>query len=230
MSARGPGAMAALGLSAALHVSLVLAWGTWGKASPGIAPPEPSGLLFVHVQPRPREGPVPAAPPRAVRREPPPSVHAAAPRLPAPVPVVPVRSQAPAVRVALAAAQDAPPPSALDAGGVAVPAPQAVAAPEPQAVAPAPPPSLEVPAYRVAPAPEYPQAARDDELEGVVLLRVLVSRDGRAAQVLVARSSGHRALDSAAVAGVRAWTFRPARRGGEEIEAWMEVPVRFQLR
>ncbi|HSJ96484.1 MAG TPA: TonB family protein, partial [Myxococcota bacterium] len=44
-----------------------------------------------------------------------------------------------------------------------------------------------------------------------------------------ARSSGHRALDRAAVAGVERWTFVPARRGGHAVEGWLDVPIRFEL-
>jgi protein TonB len=86
-----------------------------------------------------------------------------------------------------------------------------------------------VPLYDLNPAPVYPAAARRRNLEGTVLLEVLVDRDGRAAQVRVLRGSGHAMLDRSALDSVRQWRFTPALRGGRPQEMWVQVPVRFQL-
>lgn len=83
--------------------------------------------------------------------------------------------------------------------------------------------------YRETPQPEYPRQAREEEREGVVVLRVRVSVEGRPAEILLESSSGDESLDRAAIAGVGRWTFTPARRDGHPIEAWMRVPVRFRL-
>jgi protein TonB len=48
-------------------------------------------------------------------------------------------------------------------------------------------------------------------------------------EVKVRKSSGNQVLDEAATSGARAWTFVPARRGPNSIEAWVEVPVEFKL-
>jgi periplasmic protein TonB len=97
------------------------------------------------------------------------------------------------------------------------------------AFAPQPVHAAEAPAYLSTPEPEYPLSAREDEQEGLVVLRVLVSRDGLPAEIRIARSSGFRALDAAAVAGVKRWTFSPATSDQRRIDAWMDVPVRFRL-
>jgi len=48
--------------------------------------------------------------------------------------------------------------------------------------------------------------------------------------VLVAKSSGSRELDRAALKHVlAAWRFHPAQRDGHAIEAWAQVPVEFKL-
>ncbi len=60
-------------------------------------------------------------------------------------------------------------------------------------------------------------------------LRVLVSAEGRPAQVDVHRSSSYPRLDEAAVAAVRAWRFVPAKRGEAAIEAHVIVPIVFRL-
>jgi protein TonB len=86
-------------------------------------------------------------------------------------------------------------------------------------------------AYGTNPRPPYPLAARRLGLEGRVLLDVLVRPDGRAAEVRVRESSGHRILDDSAADTVRTrWRFVPARRGGQPVESRVTVPIRFELR
>jgi protein TonB len=77
--------------------------------------------------------------------------------------------------------------------------------------------------------PRYPLIARRNGVEGTVRLKVLVTRDGRAAQLELDRSSGSSALDNAALEAVKNWQFVPARRGQEPVESWVLVPVVFKL-
>ena len=84
-------------------------------------------------------------------------------------------------------------------------------------------------AYLSNPAPGYPDAARRQRQEGTVSLRVLVSANGQASQVVLAGSSGVSSLDQAALRAVRRWRFKPARQNGQPISAWVRVPVRFTL-
>jgi len=74
---------------------------------------------------------------------------------------------------------------------------------------------------------EYPVEMWNQGVEGRALLRVLLNEEGGVDSVMIAESSGHAALDSAAIAGVRAMAFDPAREDGEPRQAWAEVPVRF---
>lgn len=95
----------------------------------------------------------------------------------------------------------------------------------------APQPSLAQLRALVAPAPVYPPALLRRGIEGVVGLRILVGADGRAAEVLVETSSGHRELDAAAVKVVRTrWRFEPAQVGGAAVAAWAVVQVGFDAR
>jgi TonB family protein len=84
-------------------------------------------------------------------------------------------------------------------------------------------------AYRQAPPPAYPAAAREQGFEGVVVLNVEVLATGRVGEVQVAVSSGARVLDETAVEAVRRWTFTPAHQGGRAVDSLVEVPVRFTL-
>jgi protein TonB len=84
-------------------------------------------------------------------------------------------------------------------------------------------------AYLNNPKPEYPMTARQRHWQGTVLLRVYVGADGRAQQVVIARSSGHDSLDESALDAVREWRFVPAKRGDTPEPCWVTVPITFEL-
>ena len=77
--------------------------------------------------------------------------------------------------------------------------------------------------------PRYPDQARQQRIEGKVLLRLHISADGRVTDVEVATTSGHAILDAAAANAVRSWQGEPARRGGRPVATVELLPVRFQL-
>jgi periplasmic protein TonB len=106
------------------------------------------------------------------------------------------------------------------------PAEPVAGAPEPARRAPGVPAR---PAYARNPAPEYPASARRRRQQGLVLLEVAVTAEGRAARVALLHSSGVPALDEAALGAVRGWQFEPARSDGLAVACGIEVPVRFQL-
>ncbi len=85
------------------------------------------------------------------------------------------------------------------------------------------------PHYLNNPAPTYPAASRAAREEGVVILEVAVTEQGRAASVRLHRSSGHSRLDEAAISAVERWRFSPARVGGIAVSTEVHVPVRFRL-
>jgi protein TonB len=87
-----------------------------------------------------------------------------------------------------------------------------------------------LPIYKKNIPPKYPTLARKRGYQGKVLLEVLVKKNGRAGPIRLARSSGYEILDRAAIRVVRDWVFRPAKRGDEVIEMWVEIPIRFQLK
>ncbi|HOX24531.1 MAG TPA: energy transducer TonB [Candidatus Krumholzibacteria bacterium] len=76
--------------------------------------------------------------------------------------------------------------------------------------------------------PVYPDVARQAEIEGTVIVRVLVSKDGRAKDVIVI--DGPVPLREAADRCARTSTWRPAIVDGKPIEVWVMMPVTFKLR
>lgn len=83
--------------------------------------------------------------------------------------------------------------------------------------------------YTYNPKPEYPERARREGWEGIVLLRVLVDQEGKSKWVEVSRSSGFETLDQAAVKTVKGWRFYPARSGAKVLESWVGIPIVFRL-
>jgi protein TonB len=83
--------------------------------------------------------------------------------------------------------------------------------------------------YVFNPKPPYPRLARRARAQGLVVLQVVVSVDGRVKEVGILRSSGFRILDESARTTVRRWRFRPAHRHGERVESSVEIPIRFVL-
>lgn len=84
-------------------------------------------------------------------------------------------------------------------------------------------------AYLNSPKPVYPPVAKRMGMEGMVMLKVLVSQDGGARKIEVAKSSGYEILDRAALEAVKNWRFVPARQGDSPIDEWVQVPVAFRL-
>lgn len=83
--------------------------------------------------------------------------------------------------------------------------------------------------YLTPPRVVYPSLARREGLQGLVIVDVLVRKNGNAGEVRVAKGSGHALLDEAAVRAVRTASFQPARVGGQNVDAWFKAPINFRL-
>ena len=80
------------------------------------------------------------------------------------------------------------------------------------------------------PAPRYPRQAREEGVEGKVILKVTVDEGGKVKRVLLLRSSGSKILDRRAVITVRKrWHFEPARKGPKAVESIVNVELTFRL-
>jgi protein TonB len=75
--------------------------------------------------------------------------------------------------------------------------------------------------------PVYPEMSRRLQEEGTVELSIGLLGDGSVQDLGIARSSGHRRLDDAALAAARTWRFNP-RTGGADVET-IRYRVVFQL-
>lgn len=87
-----------------------------------------------------------------------------------------------------------------------------------------------VPLYKKNPPPAYPRTAKKRGYQGTVVLSVLVDENGRVGNLWVFKSSGYMLLDNAAVKAVKKWFFEPGKIGNRNVEMWVKVPIRFQLK
>ena len=78
--------------------------------------------------------------------------------------------------------------------------------------------------------PIYPNEAARLSQHGLVVVQALVSPDGHAEAVEIARSSGYPLLDKAARDAVITWHFRPAIEGGVPVQSTIPIAIDFTLK
>lgn len=87
---------------------------------------------------------------------------------------------------------------------------------------------VSAPQCMYCPDPEYPEEARRNGHQGVVVLWCIVSAAGRAESIRLQKPLGM-GLDEAAVRAVKKWRFRPALRDGEPVPVYMAIEINFHL-
>jgi len=75
--------------------------------------------------------------------------------------------------------------------------------------------------------PEYPPLARQARVQGTVVLRAVISREGKIENLQVL--NGHPLLVQAAMDAVRQWRYRPYYLNNEPVEVETQVTVNFTL-
>lgn len=85
------------------------------------------------------------------------------------------------------------------------------------------------PLYSLNTPPTYPRKARRLGYEGMVILKVLIGKNGRVDDLMLLESSGYAVLDRAALSTVKKWRFDPGSEGGIKKKMWVKVPIRFKL-
>ncbi len=77
--------------------------------------------------------------------------------------------------------------------------------------------------------PAYPRRELAREVEGEVVLRVLVDAQGLPQQIDVVGGTRNRNFESAAIRAIKRWRFQPHTVDGVPLAAWARVPVVFSL-
>src|SRR5262249_54308887 len=85
-----------------------------------------------------------------------------------------------------------------------------------------------IPEVIFSPEPSFSDEARKAKFQGIVVLLVVVGKDGRPYNVRVGHSLGM-GLDEKAIEAVRNWRFRPATFNGQLVATQIAVEVDFHL-
>ena len=75
--------------------------------------------------------------------------------------------------------------------------------------------------------PNYPDIAREAQVEGKVVVQALVGKDGKVKDTRIQVSVPM--LDKAAEDAVKQWVFKPALANNKPVAVWVAVPVSFKL-
>ena len=77
--------------------------------------------------------------------------------------------------------------------------------------------------------PDYPEIPKMAQVEGTVMVHVLVGKDGRVRDAVVDPKFSIPTLNAAAVEAARAWVFKPAYANNRPVAVWVAIPFRFVL-
>lgn len=76
--------------------------------------------------------------------------------------------------------------------------------------------------------PVYPELARKAQIEGTVVVKVLVTTQGDVEKVEILKS--HPLLDDAAIAAAKQFKFKPGKQRDKFVKVWVSIPFNFKLK
>jgi protein TonB len=77
---------------------------------------------------------------------------------------------------------------------------------------------------------EYPPLLREAGIGGTVKVYFFIDADGRVQDTRIDQSSGHQALDDAALRVAKVYRFDPALNRDEKVPVWVSFPISFQVK
>ncbi|MFQ6008426.1 MAG: energy transducer TonB [Candidatus Zixiibacteriota bacterium] len=77
--------------------------------------------------------------------------------------------------------------------------------------------------------PDYPRLARQAGITGTVWVNVLLDEEGNVIDAIIAKSSGTKSLDDAALQAAYKNKFKPGIQNGRPVKCWVTYPVEFKL-
>lgn len=78
-------------------------------------------------------------------------------------------------------------------------------------------------------APVYPESAKANKVEGVVVLECVIDEQGKVTQAEIKKTSRNQDLDQSALDAVKTWTFKPATVKGKPVAVYYTLTMNFQL-
>lgn len=76
---------------------------------------------------------------------------------------------------------------------------------------------------------KYPPIAKKAGIEGVVIIRALIGKDGTPEQIEVAKGLGNVGCNEAAVEAIKHVKFKPGMQRNKPVKFWFTIAIRFQL-
>lgn len=77
---------------------------------------------------------------------------------------------------------------------------------------------------------EYPDRAREDDIEGNCEIKFVVNADGSIEQISISKSTNNKYLDAAALALVKKLPkYKPGSQNGHPVRVWCIIPISFSL-
>lgn len=75
----------------------------------------------------------------------------------------------------------------------------------------------------------YPRVARNNNIEGRVVMHVRIDANGKVVETIIAHSTYSTIFDSEARRAITATPFTPGKVRGVAVESWLEIPITFKL-
>jgi protein TonB len=76
--------------------------------------------------------------------------------------------------------------------------------------------------------PSYPEDAKKEKVQGVVIVQAVIDKDGTVSRVRAVKRL-HPSLDEAALDAIRQWRFEPALLEGEPVAVHYNLTINFRL-
>lgn len=77
--------------------------------------------------------------------------------------------------------------------------------------------------------PEYPYGAKRNRIEGEVVVRMLVTSDGKPTNISIHSATPSGVFEKAALNAAKRWRFRAGRYKGQAVDTWVLLPFNFKL-
>ena len=76
---------------------------------------------------------------------------------------------------------------------------------------------------------EYPRRAKAKDIEGYVVISLLIDKSGKVSTAKVIESEPVGVFDEKALQTIRTWLFEPAKYKGKAVNSWANQTIRFEL-
>lgn len=76
---------------------------------------------------------------------------------------------------------------------------------------------------------EYPRRAKAKDIEGYVVVSLLVDKSGKVSTARVVESEPTGVFEDKALQTIKSWLFEPAKYKGKPVDSWVNQTIRFEL-